>query len=238
MKLPKFDSHITAATLIALGIVCLGLCIKAGINDFTNKDRRVVVKGLAEKEVNADKVTWPIRSNELGNDLAELYDRIGDTQTKIKRFLLANGVKESEISLGAPKVVDLKADQYSSEQKSYRYKITSTLTVTSSNVELVRGIISRQGELLKDGVAVVGADYEAPVVYEYTAFKDMKPKMMEEAIANAETTAQQFAKNSKSRVGKIISADQGQFSIEDRDTETPHIKKVRVVTTVTYSLKD
>ena len=66
----------------------------------------------------------------------------------------------------------------------------------------------------------------------------MKPRMMQEAIANAETTAQQFAKNSHSKLNKIVSADQGQFSIEDRDSNTPYIKKVRVVTTVTYSLKD
>ena len=66
----------------------------------------------------------------------------------------------------------------------------------------------------------------------------MKPKMMEEAIANAQKTAQQFAQNSNSTLSKIISADQGQFSIEDRDTNTPYIKKVRVVTTITYSLKD
>ena len=66
----------------------------------------------------------------------------------------------------------------------------------------------------------------------------MKPKMMEEAIANAEKTATQFATNSHSQINKIVSADQGQFSIEDRDSNTPWIKKVRVVTTITYSLKD
>ena len=66
----------------------------------------------------------------------------------------------------------------------------------------------------------------------------MKPKMMQEAIKNAETTAEQFAKNSNSSLDKIMHADQGQFSIDDRDQNTPYIKKVRVVTTVTYSLKD
>ena len=66
----------------------------------------------------------------------------------------------------------------------------------------------------------------------------MKPGMMQEAIKNAEITAEQFAKNSKSSIDKIMSADQGQFSIDDRDSNTPYIKKVRVVTTVTYSLKD
>ena len=44
--------------------------------------------------------------------------------------------------------------------------------------------------------------------------------------------------NRKSKLNKIVSADQGIFSIEDRDENTPEIKKVRVVTTITYSLKD
>jgi hypothetical protein len=66
----------------------------------------------------------------------------------------------------------------------------------------------------------------------------MKPEMMRVAIENAELTAQQFAENSHSQLNKIITADQGQFSIEDRDENTPYIKKVRVVTTVTYSLKN
>jgi hypothetical protein len=70
------------------------------------------------------------------------------------------------------------------------------------------------------------------------SFKEMKPKMMQEAIENAEKTAQQFAENSHSKLNKIVSADQGQFSIENRDENTPYIKKVRVVTTVTYSLRD
>lgn len=234
----KFDSTTIGAALIAVGIVILGLCVKWGIDDFANKDRKVSVKGLAEREVPADKVTWPILSKELGNDLPELYDRIAVTQGKIKKFLIGNGVKPGEINVNAPVVIDLKADQYNSSQKAYRYNITSIVTVTSRNVNLVRSIISRQGELLKEGVAIVDGGYENPVKYEYVSFTSMKPKMMEEAIANAQKTAEQFAKNSRSRLNKIVNADQGQFSIDDRDSNTPYIKKVRVVTTITYSLKD
>ena len=98
--------------------------------------------------------------------------------------------------------------------------------------------ISRQGELLKQGIAIVVGDYDSQTVYEYVSFQNMKPKMMEEAIANAESTAKQFAENSHSKINKIVSADQGQFSIENRDQNTPYIKKVRVVTTITYSLKN
>jgi uncharacterized protein len=233
-----FNNRSISALLIALGIIVLGFCIKSGIDNFANKDRKVSVKGLAEKEVAADKVTWPILSKELGDDLPDLYNKIAVTQQKIKKFLISNGVKETEINVNAPQVIDMNANQYMDNQRNYRYNITSIITVTSNNVKLVRSIIARQGELLKEGVAIVDGGYDNPIKYEYVSFTSMKPKMMQEAIENAEKTAQQFAQNSKSTLNKIISADQGQFSIEDRDSNTPYIKKVRVVTTVTYSLKD
>jgi uncharacterized protein len=234
----NIDNRIISAALLAVSIVILGFCVKWGIDDFANKDRKVSVKGLSEREVDADKVTWPILSKELGNDLPELYNRIAVTQNKIKKFLLNNGVKENEITVNAPVVIDLNADQYNTNQRTFRYNITSIITVTSRNVKLVRGIISRQGELLKEGVAIVDGGYNNPVQYDFVSFNSMKPKMMEEAIANARKTAEQFAKNSDSKLNKIVSADQGQFSIDDRDSNTPYVKKVRVVTTVTYSLKD
>ena len=232
------SNRLFESAIIAFGIIVLGLCIRWGINDYANKDRKVIVKGLAEKEVEADKVTWPVMFQEMGNDLPELYNRIAHKQQAIKAFLMENGVKASEMETNAPKVVDMNADRYSVNQKPYRYNITSTITVTSRNVKGVRTIISRQGELLKQGIAIVGGDYDSQIMYEYVSFQDMKPEMMQEAIANARTTAEQFAKNSNSKLNKIVSANQGQFSIEDRDRNTPYIKKVRVVTTVTYSLKN
>jgi hypothetical protein len=142
------------------------------------------------------------------------------------------------MNVNAPTVIDLSAERYNTQPVPQRYNITSTIIVTSQNVKLVRSIMAKQGELLQQGIAIVDGGYENPVKYEFVAFKEMKPKMMTEAIENAEKTAQQFAENSHSTLNKIVSADQGQFSIDNRDENTPYIKKVRVVTTVTYSLKD
>jgi len=229
---------IIPATILALGIVILGLCLKSGIDNFVNKDRQVTVKGLSEQDVEADRVTWPIVSKEIGNDLPELYSKIAQKEQTIKNFLLKNGVKEEEITINPPRVIDMNANEYSEQNKRYRYNITSIITVVSSNVKVVRGIIARQGELLKDGIAILENGYENSISYEFVDFPAMKPKMMQEAIANAQKTAEQFAVNSNSKINKIIKADQGQFSIENRDSNTPHIKRVRVVTTVTYSLKN
>ena len=183
-------NRIPEAFLIALAIVIMGICLKAGIDNFTNKDRRVTAKGLAEREVAADKVTWPIVSVELGNDLPQLYNKINSTTDKIKAFLKRNGVPDDDISVNPPVVQDKNANLYSNERVVNRYNITSVITVTSNDVEKIRGIITRQGELLKEGVAIIDGGYENPIVYEYTGFNEIKPEMMKEAVALIDGRAQ------------------------------------------------
>ena len=76
------------------------------------------------------------------------------------------------------------------------------------------------------------------ISYEFTKLNDVKPQMIEEATKNARVTAEKFASDSESKLGKIKHANQGIFSIVDHDNNTPDIKRVRVVTTIDYYLKD
>ena len=230
-------TRIIEASILAIGLIVLGLCLKGGIDNFVNKDRKVTVKGLAEMEVEANHVTWPIVTKETGNDLPSLYNTIDTKTTRIVQFLKDNGVKEADISINPPVVVDKNATDYNSERSADRYNITSVITVSSTEVEKVRGIIEKQGELLRDGIAIVDGGYENPVSYEYTSFAEIKPKMMDDAIESAKKTAVQFAEKGGMKLNKIETADQGVFSIDDRDENSPHIKQLRVVTTITYSLK-
>lgn len=228
------ENRLMAAALIAVGILCLGWFIKAGIDDFANKDRKVTVKGLAEREVPADKVTWSIGTKVTGNDLPLLYENINLRTTKIKDFLKQNGIEEKEITVNPPSISDLEAREWGDNNKNFRYIVSTTITVATNKVEQVNKAIFKQAELLKQGVAIDNSDAQ----YEYASFQQMKPEMMAEAIKNAQKTAAQFAEASECDLGKIVTADQGQFSIDNRDDNTPYIKKLRVVTTVTYSLKD
>ena len=153
-------------------------------------------------------------------------------------FLKENGIADSEISVNPAEVVDMDAERYSNNNNQYRYISTSVITVTSTNVKLVRKLISEQTALLQKGVVVTGSDYRYNVNYEFTGLNDIKPGMIEEATKNARAAAEKFAKDSDSKLGKIKRANQGQFSIYDRDINTPYIKTVRVVTSIDYYLNN
>ena len=228
------ENRVIAAAIIAVGVICLGWFLKAGIDDFANKDRKVTVKGLAEREVPADKVTWSISTKVTGNDLPMLYESINLQTAKIKQFLKQNGLDEKEMTVNPPSISDPEAREWGDNNKNFRYIVSTTITVATNKVEQVKNAIFKQAELLKQGVAIENSNAQ----YEYASFQQMKPEMMAEAIKNAQKTAEQFAEASNARLGEIQTAGQGQFEIDNRDENTPYIKKLRVVTTITYSLKD
>ncbi len=233
------SSALLPSAIIALGIVVLGFTVRSGIVTFKDRDRIVSVKGLSEREVKADKVIWPLVYKDLGNDPAEMYRQLEKKNQKIVAFLKSGGLTDSEISVNPPTIVDRQADNYGNEIMNFRYKATSVITVTSPNVDKVRALMNRQAELMKQDIAIVGEEYggsNSPS-YEFTGLNKIKPEMVEEATKNARITAEKFASDSGSELGDIRSASQGQFSIESRDASTPFMKKVRVVTTLEYTLK-
>ena len=61
------------AIILAIGMLVMGYFIKQGLDTFSGKDRVVNVKGLAEMEVPANKVTWPLMYKDLGNEGQRIF---------------------------------------------------------------------------------------------------------------------------------------------------------------------
>ena len=224
------------SAILAVGLALLGVFVYNGINSLAKRDRVVSVRGLAEKEVQADRVIWPLAYKTVGDDLGSVYRDISSANKKIQTFLIKNGIKASDITNGAPQVNDLWTNEYRDNVNRQRYNATSVTTVSSSDVAKVRALMTRTGELLSQGIAIAPNDYNYPIQFDFTSLNKIKPQMIEQATKNAREVAEKFAKDSESKLGKIKSAQQGLFSIEDRDSNAPYIKEVRVVTTVDYYL--
>ncbi len=102
------------AVFIAIGLLMLGICIRNGFGMVSSNSRVVAVRGLSEREVNANKVTWPIVSKIVGNDLTQIYSQVSATDDAIVNFLKKNGITDKEFQVNAPKVQDMQADSYGS----------------------------------------------------------------------------------------------------------------------------
>ncbi len=224
------------SAILAVGLALLGIFVYNGISSLAKRDRFVSVRGLAEKEVKADRVIWPLTYKTVGNDLGAVYRDISAANRKIAAFLTRNGIKASDITTGAPQVTDLWTNEYNDNRNRERYNATSVTTVSSSDVDKVRALMTRTGELLSEGIAIAPNDYNSQIQFDFTSLNKIKPQMIEQATKNARKAAEKFAKDSESKLGKIKSAQQGLFSIDNRDSNTPYIKEVRVVTTVDYYL--
>lgn len=231
------------ALILALGCIAgaavLGWFLADGAAAVKDRERVVQVKGLAERDVPADVVLWPIQFTAADNDLTKLYDDVRADGLRVRAFLEGFGIPADDISFSTPAVTDKSAQSYGGgPAPQFRYTATQTVTVYSVDVERVRGAMQKVADLGREGLVLTGGDWNTQVEYLFTGLNDIKPAMVEEATRKAREVAQKFAEDSDSRLGKIKSAAQGQFSISDRDRFNPHIKRIRVVSTVEYYLSD
>ncbi|WP_088331295.1 SIMPL domain-containing protein [Lacimicrobium sp. SS2-24] len=224
---------------VFLGLGLLGYLLASAAIDVKEYERTVTVKGLSEREVAADVVIWPVAFTNAGNDVQQLYLTMDEHVEKIRAFLTLKGIAEDAISINPPLVTDKSAQQWGGGQKAeFRYTATQTVTVYSNEIEQVRHAMQSISELGKEGLVFGGNAYENQPDYQFSGLNGLKPEMVEEATRHARSVAQKFAHDSDSQLGKIRRASQGQFSISDRDRNTPYLKKVRVVSTIEYYLVD
>ncbi len=221
---------------IMIGLMVLGMMIPKAVSEYRAYDRTVNVKGLCEREVKADKVIWPVVYKVMANDIQSLYDQTDRNNEIIMTFLTEGGMDKSEITVSVPQISDKFANEYGNNDRAYRYIATNVITVCTDKVDMVLSIMAKQSDLLKKGIVTGGNSWENPVEFKYEGLNDIKPSMIEEATRNARDAAEKFAKDSDSRLGKIKTASQGTFTIENRDSNTPYIKRIRVVTSITYYL--
>ena len=131
-----------------------------------------------------------------------LYNTLETSNAKIVDFLKSNGITDDEITIAPAEIIDMDAERYGPQSVKYRYNVTSVLTVTTDKVDLVVKLMSRQSDLLKQGVAITGGDYRftTQFLYTSTALNEIKPKMIEEATENARIAGEKFAHDSKDQI--------------------------------------
>ena len=220
---------------------------------FKKEDRAISVKGFSEREVKSDLAVWTIQCRVANNDLMEGSRLIEDAKNKVIGFLINNGIKQDEIIQKDLVVNDKMAQEYGNfdSNNNFRYIIDKVIQVRSNNVDNIQKVSRMTDELLKAGVVLNNRnEYGGAVRYYFTKLNEVKPSMLTEATKNAYNAAIQFTAESQVKLGKLKRANQGLFSIVDRDESlgnqgdggyysntTDIFKKVRVVVSVEYSVE-
>ncbi|MCI1209715.1 MAG: SIMPL domain-containing protein [Treponema sp.] len=232
------NSGLPVVIIAAAAVIAAAVIISSGFKTIAKPDRTVSVRGLAEREVDADMAVWPLTFSLGGNDLAVLQQQLVDKTAIAANYLEKHGLTSADYTVNAPAITDTSVNLYMDKDKiKFTYIAKQVLLVRSSHVSAVKEAQADSLDLAGRGIAVT-QDYDSKVQYEFTGLNDIKPDMIAEATKNARLAAEQFARDSGSNVGKIKTASQGLFSITDAAAGLEEKKKVRVVTTVVYLLND
>ncbi len=237
------------AIVVAAGITLAGIFVGAGVARARSSDRYVTVKGVAEREVRADIAVWPLHVVGADNDLGAAHAKLTRSIAGVRQFLVKHGIDTSQVELTGFSVSDAQANQYGGDRTpANRFVVRQTLLVRSSDPDRVRAASQQIGELAAIGVVVssgAGGEYGGQgsgPTFIFTKLNELKPAMIAEATARAREAGEQFARDSRSRLGTIRKANQGVFEIVARD-QAPGVmadnqvaKLVRVVSTVEYFL--
>ena len=229
--IPFKKNYIMGASIV-LAAAVLGLFMVCTVKTLKSYDDTVTVRGLCEKEVPADRAVLRINFSDQDNELSDLRATMERDEQAVIALLKKAGFTDEEIKYTSAHFND-RYDSYYTNNIRFRYSANQTINVFTSKMDVVGELQKKiDAELLKQNI--ISNTYAS---YEYNGLNDIKPSMIAESLENARAAADEFAKNSHSKVGKMRTASQGYFEVEDLDENTPQVKKVRVVTTVEYYLK-
>lgn len=222
---------------LGICLVIVSIVISLGFSSINPKEASVSVRGLAQREVNADLAVWQLSFGLGDNNLENLQKSIKEKSEIVSLYLKDKGLNERDFSVLSPSITNNLLDPYINQEKmQYIYIAKLNFLIRTDKISAVKKANEGLLELVDKGIAIK-QDYENKINYEFTKLNDIKPEMIALATKNARKAAEQFAKDSNSNLGKIKHATQGLFSIENAATGLEERKIVRVVTQIQYLLK-
>jgi hypothetical protein len=231
------NSPVVSGALIGAGLALAGLFVAGGLKDIRRGEAIVTVRGVAERDVEADLATWTIATQANGSDLAIVQGKADADAEAVRAFLVANGFTTAEIMARGSSV----NQYYDGNLGRLNITIRQRILARTTDIKRMEKAFASQAEMIRKGVAL-DSEGAGGVTYSFTRLNAVKPEMIAEATRSAREAADQFARDSDTKVGGIARATQGLFAITGRDgetgigTDTPY-QKVRVVTTIDFALE-
>ncbi len=192
----------------------IGVYIAAQAVIHRNKDEQTIhVKGMSQRNFTSDLIVWEGSFSRVDFDLKTAYRQIAHDRKIVEKYLLDKGIKPDQIIFGAVDV-SKQYNSYYDENNNYHrvfdgYQLTQQVKIMSKEVEKVEQISREISELIDKGIYFLS---QSPKYY-YTQLSKLKLEMIAEATKNARLRAENIAKNSGAKLGKLKQAYLGVFQI-------------------------
>ena len=249
MENKSISKFIVLGLSVFFGLALLGLFIFKGLKTFSDKDRIVTVKGLAEMNMLATSATFTLNFSYSGDNLQELIKQTENKKNEIISYLTNTGFKKDEITEGNIDVTDRQnyyitkwQNNQEVQVKIDRYTILQSITVRSDDVK------NTEDKTAQVRLELISKDLTCDIntVYSFSDLNSIKPELIAESTKNARIAGEQFANDSQAKLGKIKTASQGQITIagkyyyDEENSEKPKepfFQKARVVSTIVFFLE-
>jgi len=236
-------SRLIAALLVGAGIAVAGFAVSQGLERFRMADRSVIVKGLAEKDVESDFAVWTLSFRRAGAEFGDVQQALASDRDKVLAFLKTRGFTEAELDARPLQVQDLFAREYAQGNTPLRFNGTGQVLVKSPRVAEVDAAARAVDPLIQAGVQLGGENEgRSGPRFQLRGFNDIKAPLLAEATRNAREQADKFAAEAGAQLGPLKNANQGVIRIagddgNDFDDGSSRTKRLRVVSTFEYELK-
>ena len=236
-------SRVVAALLVAAGLAFGGFTVGLGLERFRMADRSVTVKGLAERDVESDYVTWTLAFRRAGHDFGAVQRVLAEDRDRVVAFLKRQGFEEAELEVRPLQVQDLFARDYAPANQPLRFTGVGRVIVQTARVAAVEAAALAVDPLIQAGVQLTGdGEGGGGPRYQLRGFNEVKAPLLAEATRNAREQAQKFAAEAGAQLGALKSANQGVITISGSDGRgfddgSSRTKRLRVVSTFEYELR-
>ncbi|MCX7883803.1 MAG: SIMPL domain-containing protein [Caloramator sp.] len=207
----KEKYNIIIAVIISAAIIVSSAFISSGIKNIKSGKNTITITGSAKKQIKSDFVKWTGAFSAYSPNLKEAYAILKASNERVKQYLLSKGLSEKDLVFSSI-LTSVKNEILPNgmvANKVEGYTLTQNVEIKSNDVDLITKISRESTELINQGV-----QFESyPPQYYYTKIADLKVEMLGLATKDAMLRAEQIAKNTNVKVGKLKASRMGVFQI-------------------------
>ncbi len=234
-----------AGLALAAGLVFTALVLARAWTRIA-ESQVINVTGSARKNVRSDLVIWRAGFSVDAPTLHEAQEKLSADHAKVAAFFAA---RQIEGFVASPvQIRDITARQRIDDDDSVAvvrvgYRLSQSIEVHSSDVDVLPRLAGETGELLQQGVAFLSNGFD----FIYTKAGEAKVEMMGEATRDARERAEQIAGQGGRTIKELRNARMGVVQINplhssstswEGNSDTTSVEKTIIATiTATFAMK-